>query len=633
MKKLFITIIISMAIQFYGSQVISQITESFICGTPENYQEGIGLGLLSSSPGFKVKSVHQTGEYYRMLFVFVEFPGDTLVVSDWPSGQPPTYMDAFIDSVKTSNPTPGSLTHYFEEMSISNFNVIGKSIYIIAPQSSEYYANLNTTPDGRRWALYEDIINEIDQIVDLSTYANWNGHTFAPGNATSVDMIGIIHRYFNPDHRSAIELKVSGKLFDGAAYLGDGTSVSVANGSTLVQRGSYGSGFILTRGGSRNVVFRDSIHEFGHYLFGGNQYHIKRGTWGIMAGYGSRSSAVNPYERQRLGWIDPNAHEIGDLDKNISIGDYVTTGDVIKVKIPSSITERFYYLVNHQKDSVFDTPDKTGGKGLYVLEHRDNFPNTLYPIMHAADGRWNWSVPEKAPNPWDGVELPVFKREGPKPTSEGFFDVDRITYNWNGSQESGYIYGYKDPDTNENIWGAHFRGDGKDAFNIGGNAFFGPWSNPRPLTPNDDVFSFAFHIENEVNGVMDVRLYLSDYAPTNITVDAVWHGEILLTENVSVSSTATLTILPGTNVSMDPGVSLTIDGTLLAIGTQSDPIRFQAGGSSRWDMVRLTGSSSNSDIRWAVFEGGQYGLSGSGSGHQIRNSAFRNNNFGLWLSS
>ncbi|MFU8862209.1 MAG: S8 family peptidase, partial [Cyclonatronaceae bacterium] len=95
--------------------------------------------------------------------------------------------------------------------------------------------------------------------------------------------------------------------------------------------------------------------------------------------------------------------------------------------------------------------------------------------------------------------------------------------------------------------------------------------------------------------------------------------ELLLSGNLHINSQADLIVEPGVTIKIDPGKSITIDGTLLAIGTQSDPIRFQAGGSSRWDRVRLTGSSSNSDIRWAVFEGGQNGLSAGGSGHQIRN--------------
>lgn len=478
---------------------LGQIYEPMICADTDSIDFGQGSDFILNSSN-TLKPLHESNEFIRMLFVFVEFPGDTEYVSGWPIGQPPNYMDSFIDSIVTSSPTPGSITHYFDEMSMSNYNVIGKSIYVMAPFPSEYYVNLGTSPQNR-WALYEDIINEIDQEVDLTEYANWNGHVFDPSNAEYVDMIGIIHRYFSTDHRQALGMTFGGGLYNGVAYLGGGTDLTVAGGATKVKR-NKGSGFIITTGSSYSFNKQISIHEFGHYLFpNGNNDHINVGTWGIMAGYGSRNSVVNPYERQLLGWVEPQSFELGTQNSLIKLGDYVTTGDLVRIRVPGSIN--YLYLANHQKVSVFDTPDQTGGKGLYVLEHRDNFPNTLFPKMHAADGRWDWSVPEKVLRPlsWgphtgtSNDSLPVFKQEDPNPTT-GFFDVDRILYDWNGQQESRHIYVYKDPDTNENIWSTLSRGDGKDAFNVDENAFFGPWTNPRPLKPNGDVFSFAFHIEN-----------------------------------------------------------------------------------------------------------------------------------------
>jgi hypothetical protein len=55
---------------------------------------------------------------------------------------------------------------------------------------------------------------------------------------------------------------------------------------------------------------------------------------------------------------------------------------------------------------------------------------------------------------------------------------------------------------------------------------------------------------------------------------------ITLHENISVASGTTMTILPGTTIKFDPGVSLSVNGSLGASGGPSQPIVFDRSGTS-----------------------------------------------------
>ncbi len=469
------------------------------------------MGFMSSTPGYMLKSVHDTGEYLRMLVVFVQFPDDNTPVGDWPVGKPPNYMNNFIDSQIRPNPTQGSITHYFKEMSMGRFNVIGESLYITTPHDAEYYSTLPLRSAQRRYVLYEDIINKINSLINFSEYDNWSGKNWGPDN--NIDMISIVHRHIKDEYKDSLNI-----FYDGIASLGGGHNIQVQN-EKLVRRSTWGSGFIVVGDRSgRSRIQTLFIHEFGHYLLGGNQYHINPGTWGIMAAWGARSSVANPFERHRLEWITIDEFELGDPNVQITLGDYVETGDALRVKVPDTSPARYYYLVNHRRKSVFDTPDRTGGKGLFVLEHPDVAPSANFPRMHAADGRWDWSVQDMEDNPWGSGQLPVFQREEVN-TKDGYFDIDRISWDYNGQSGNQYIYFHTDPITKTTVRFTRQSGDGKDAFNKGYNEVFSPWSNPRPLKPNGDHVDFAFHITDQhPNGDMSIQLYLHENTLLNAPI-------------------------------------------------------------------------------------------------------------------
>ena len=87
-------------------------------------------------------------------------------------------------------------------------------------------------------------------------------------------------------------------------------------------------------------------------------------------------------------------------------------------------------------------------------------------------------------------------------------------------------------------------------------------------------------------------------ARKTITIDTTWgSAPVTLDEDTTVSRGVTLTIKPGARVSLAAGVSLTIEGALVARGTQASPITFTgklvSGTPARWKSIILADSAAD----------------------------------------
>jgi len=77
----------------------------------------------------------------------------------------------------------------------------------------------------------------------------------------------------------------------------------------------------------------------------------------------------------------------------------------------------------------------------------------------------------------------------------------------------------------------------------------------------------------------------------SLTHDEAWCNTHTLTGNVTIPSGITLKIKPGTVVYIPPGKRITVQGTLIAEGTSSEPITFDKSGSSKWWGIKFEDSS------------------------------------------
>ena len=126
---------------------------------------------------------------------------------------------------------------------------------------------------------------------------------------------------------------------------------------------------------------------------------------------------------------------------------------------------------------------------------------------------------------------------------------------------------------------------------------------------------------------------------TVIEGERTWEGEVRVTEPVTVEKGATLRIRPGTAVLLSgedrdgDGCRdgyLQVFGTLLVEGEKGRPVRFsRLDPENAWEEVFLKAAAAV--IRYAIFEGGNWGLHVHDGDVKVEHAVFRNNGGGARL--
>lgn len=273
-KKLFL--LISTVFCFICITVNAAPHDEFVCQTLSV------SGEESALAGGKYKpSSNQSGEYFRALFVFVQFEGDTEIDTAWSLDSLPVWAYDFIDSSPSSNYRNITFSDYWADMSIGNFDFIG-DVYpeLVILQSEDYYSQ-----NGKNYSHCNlDVLAAIDENVDFSRYDNWKLESgqfiFSESGADNlIDMIYIIYR--DPNENWFGDFTAIAHLGFGSNYTTDDTT---ASGDTVKINGTFGSsgsGITVRQGlrGHYDLIER-CAHEYGHYLFGGGHSNYT----GIMGG-------------------------------------------------------------------------------------------------------------------------------------------------------------------------------------------------------------------------------------------------------------------------------------------------------------------------------------------------------------
>jgi len=121
----------------------------------------------------------------------------------------------------------------------------------------------------------------------------------------------------------------------------------------------------------------------------------------------------------------------------------------------------------------------------------------------------------------------------------------------------------------------------------------------------------------------------------DITSDTTWSGDtVKVTDNVWVHSQATLTVSSGVYVEFQGHYKVTVNGTLIAAGTQLDNITFTAhDDSDPWNGIQFYGSLNENDTSKIIYCNVSYSYADEGAGIfisdydelKIQNSCISNN--------
>ena len=485
------------------------------------------------------------------LIIFSQFPDDNFDSIDvqWPKGKVPLDIDNWISQTWTDKPVQGSLTHYFNEMSFNKFKFIGKTVSVISPHTRRWYLDNG----WKRGDIQKEIILRINKTMNFAEFDNWNWVTdYKQINEPDqrIDLIIFIWRNIAKEFPDENNIKDSLDFSDDISNLGGFQSPAHSTDYVfMVDDGlrkvcmRYSGITVRNYLPDRNLAFRIAVHEIAHYLLGDISYHNGFGFWGMLSSYGIKSIVANSFERSKLGWIKLKIIP-GNPAQTIygaKLSDYVTTGDAYCFEIDSA-SGQYFYLEDHQNISYWETTFKLGNieKGLYVIRkdnitpsNEDDSPPSCYMRLIPADGRFDWAVNQITANPWgqDPPELPVFKELKPDRIN-GYHDLEFIPWKWNGMRQKPIPIYFTEDQNGKPDSDVKYQGDGNDAFRIGYNEVFSPWSNPNSYKADRTRTPFGFKIDSLVKGDYYINIYVNNSAEgppskpigLSINIDSVSHA-------------------------------------------------------------------------------------------------------------
>lgn len=500
----------------------SQIDNYVFSTAPHLYCGDVTVSgaMCSQFPFFPLQN-----DTLRALVVFVNYPdGDyetpngSVLQQFWPASsylQKPTWADSVICPT-TTNVWHPSLTGLFRDMSGGKFWLIG-DVYpdlVVLDNEISYYAY----PTRNLGYVTKEVLEKIDEHVDWSLYDrldpcdyNQNSNKNEPDGV--VDFIFIVFRFANAHI-------VDGQSYTGIACLG-GLSRSFAGQPDYTTKSGHKIDARFPGSGSiQEMTDRWSIgvmtHEFiEHYTYGS-------GHSGVMGQYnmngGNFASAV---DREKYNWNFGNNYT-PTSNTTITLRDYVTTGDFIKIQRTSDAI----YIENRRRYSYYATENYRSWKWgaddpRYPLQSDSGLviyrrTGTRIFEIQSANGKWNWQQCFVSPyqrhkityytpshNIWHhdtpdrlgGLSTfylnkrvmdiscnPIPNQFNPNP----FATIDSITYRGIG-------------------------GDSNTCFDVGYNQIYSPWSNPAlPVTNQNDSLLIEIVDSGARPGEVVVNIYFNN---------------------------------------------------------------------------------------------------------------------------
>jgi subtilisin family serine protease len=130
--------------------------------------------------------------------------------------------------------------------------------------------------------------------------------------------------------------------------------------------------------------------------------------------------------------------------------------------------------------------------------------------------------------------------------------------------------------------------------------------SPDVANNRDIVFQYEISADNHetVSGTLIIKVQNGYEIGGVLTEDTVFtpDKEYILTSNLRISSGVTLTILPGTTIKFNPGMSIDIRGNLIANGTPDNMIIFTRNQEEYGGGFRSSSVPANIEISYAVIE-------------------------------
>lgn len=488
--------------------------------------EYVSCGLEGSSENIGDYFMPRSDDTLRVLIVFCNFPSpsgnydpyydvnnDLILLQHWsqPNAQTkPIWADSIICPTTTNIWHP-SMTGMIKEASMGKYFLIGdvyEDVYIFQNQVSYY-----TDTSRQMGAATRELLEAIDDNVDYSQYDKFDPLDLDEDNNRRepdgrVDFIFLAFRFNNS---GSIE-EAGG--YSGIATLGGHTRHFGRSGPeyiTLDGKRIYasfpGSGAIADI--HNRWEFTNLIHEyFQHYTYGG--VHHDLGSWNINGG-----TIPNAHDRNELEWTSQGTGYIPTSNTTITLTDYVTQGDYIKIPRESGD----YYIEYRRRLNFYSTQGWHTWKwrvdapellmqrdsGVVIYKHVYDPKEVIFSPIDAR-GKFDW---EQCSGNYNKITQEIFINTFHPVISDRYSGMaTNHLYNQfvkDADCELICMYGgcY---DTRSYIGSA---GDTNSCFDIGYNQVYSPWSNP-PIVPTNSSDSLAIELIERSNGSMVVKVYFTN---------------------------------------------------------------------------------------------------------------------------
>lgn len=262
------------------------------------------------------------------LTVFACFREEAASVGETVPGHVPELFDIL---------RPGSLSHYYVEMSRGQFTLSGDVVAacIAAPQEREAYL----APRGDYGVFVRDILAELDQRLDLGEYDN-DGPDGSPNSGDDDGFVDFLFVLTRTAPQGFIKESATGIAGLGLSADFVTTDRSSSGGYIKVRADGHrmGAGGVVQRGHTFEVAAGSMAHEFGHFLGLVDLYDLDSlldddldphddsagiGYWGLM-GHGNRGwneaggpNPISAWSLKRLGWLGRGNSQLQVVTANI----------------------------------------------------------------------------------------------------------------------------------------------------------------------------------------------------------------------------------------------------------------------------------------------------------------------------
>jgi hypothetical protein len=504
--------------------------------------------------------------FFPVLIIFVQFPNDPSIVN-WPAYSPPDYLGDVISTTKNPvingewwnaySPETEAFSSHYKEISRGHLDLISPDPNGVGA----YYVELPYTPQeyweksGGDFAIAEAMINEdiwegvkAQGLTDWRPYDRWE----KVGNQYHFRDIGFSDGYVDMIHKickskGGFNLNGTDTVIlpnhTGYAYLGwFGGEYTVDQNGTKINYGwsQIGSGATLTFAAPLWDYMAGAGHEHMHFMLTGSHNTYSRVSFGIgFEGF------YSPFDMVATGYMEDKVFTFSS-NPDYLLGGYASRNDDSEgniLRVPISGSNEFFILALRNKESYWDRVmlgDTTGdnyspyalvneyGSGLYIYHTNSGYSIANSRDMECADGYWNWelagyhyqTVPQtcfqSAPGLW-----PYYLKTTPRYDN----DASIIAVGTIGDGLSkGKWWGFGKKESNSCLWGTdrlwvneneiytsreHW-GDRWDAWNLGYNEVFSPYSSPSTAKWNNEMSGIFIYYSGDNHGEAELKIWRAE---------------------------------------------------------------------------------------------------------------------------